>query len=416
MNISITDYFIPEKNQADQELYKRHKFFVVSVITTLLLSVFYVSFFYFVEFTPGVYIVGGYVISHFIFLYLSHIGVSLYIIGNLFALMTYLGFGYGSAMSGGVSSAIIAWFLSTKVSSFWYADRKSGYFWSALTIITVTVFLFLEVYGVEFKLHYNTKYRPYFSGTMHIGVLIYYVIVLKVYEDWKEQSILTLKNTVTEKNKLMQAITHDLRNPLTILSLELKKLYNIDGIDELKSELGVLQKQTTKLVDITNELVNPLENSNSNLVLIRHFIKNYVLDNFAEQATLKNINFKFKFHLSSKSHSINEIKMERVLQNIISNAIKYSNTNSTIDITTTKTVTSLIIKIQDEGLGLSSEEVQKIFEPYSHIDNQPTAGESTIGIGLSITKELVNELGGSIEVFSEGKNKGAMFKLTFPIS
>jgi hypothetical protein len=79
------------------------------------------------------------------------------------------------------------------VSSFWYADKKSGYFWSFITILTVTVFLVLEVNGVEFVLNYNTKYRPYFSGTMHIGVLIYYVIVLKVYEDWQEEAILQLK-------------------------------------------------------------------------------------------------------------------------------------------------------------------------------------------------------------------------------
>lgn len=407
--------FIPSENQLDPELYKRHRFFIVSLLTTLLLSVFYVSFFYFVEFTPGVYIVAGYIASHFLFLYLSYKGTSLYTIGNLFALMTYLGFGYGSATSGGVSSAVVAWFLSTKVSSFWYASRRSGYIWSAITILTVVVFLILEVSGVEFKLLYNTAYKPYFSGTMHIGVLIYYVIVLKVYEDWKEESILQQKKIVIEKQNLMQAIAHDLRNPLQVLNFKYNRIKNMQNIEDIHAEISSLHSQTMKLEKITDELVSPVKENIKDNINITNLMDELLNIHFDEQLSLKNIFVKLNSNLDSPFVLMSEIKLQRILQNLISNSIKYSQKNTQISIGLTKNKKIFQITIADEGLGLCPNELEIIFERYSGVKNTPTDGEDSIGIGLSITKDLVESQNGIIKVESPGKNKGSTFTLEFEL-
>jgi len=415
---NFLDFFIPEESKKDNNLYKRHRFFILSTVTTFILSFLYVAFFHFIEFQPGVYIVWGYIIFHMLFFIMSHYGVSLFIIGNIFASMTYFGFSYAAATSGGVSSAVVAWHLATKVSSFWYSGKKSGYFWSALTIATITALFIMEGMGHQFPTLYKEEYKFLFSGTMHVGVLIYYVVVLKVYEGWKDKSIEDLEKTILEKDRIVKVVAHDLNNPLTIMSLKISRLLkkNTDEkeSEDLRPELLNLSKEIKRIIRISEHIL-PQENNGGKSFNMSEVIQSLIEDRIQVMADNKSI--QINLTISDKKIELNRnvTLFERLLDNILSNAIKYSPTKTSIEIRIEKSTEQINLIIVDEGLGFNEQEIKNAFLEHAGIQNAPTHGESSHGIGLSIVKDLVKQLDATILLTSEGKDKGSCFQISFSI-
>jgi len=102
----------------------------------------------------------------------------------------------------------------------------------------------------------------------------------------------------------------------------------------------------------------------------------------------------------------------QVLENLISNAIKYSYPDSKVLISLYKTDGKINIEIKDEGQGIKPEEIPKLFGKFSKLSSRPTAGESSNGLGLWIVKRLTELMNGKISCESEA-GKGSVFKLEF---
>ena len=88
--------------------------------------------------------------------------------------------------------------------------------------------------------------------------------------------------------------------------------------------------------------------------------------------------------------------IRRILENLISNAIKFSEANSRIWIDLKSLDDSIMITVKDEGVGIPTEEIPRIFSRYGNISSRATAGEQSNGIGLSIVKRIIDELNGKI--------------------
>jgi two-component system sensor histidine kinase/response regulator len=99
---------------------------------------------------------------------------------------------------------------------------------------------------------------------------------------------------------------------------------------------------------------------------------------------------------------------------LIDNAGKYSEDGSTITISTDTKGESIIIKVKDEGVGIRQEDGDKLFKKFSRIENHLTSKTQGNGLGLYITKQLVESMNGSITFESE-ENKGTVFIVTFPV-
>ena len=101
------------------------------------------------------------------------------------------------------------------------------------------------------------------------------------------------------------------------------------------------------------------------------------------------------------------------MQNLISNAIKFSHPNSRVEITLYPHNNEVVISVIDHGRGISAEQLATIFTPFSSIDNRGTAGERGTGLGLAITKRIIEAHQGRIHVESE-VGKGSAFVITLP--
>ena len=227
-----------------------------------------------------------------------------------------------------------------------------------------------------------------------------------------------LQKLMEENNLLMNIVAHDLKSPINniqgltqIIELELGKadvtpyLNQIKGLttsaNHLISDLSLINKPD---IDEEAKIVEEID---------IYGLLNQVLSDFKKHADDKNI----EMQLSCDEKCVvkgNEDMLRRVMDNLISNALKFSKFETTINVSAVQNG-DLKIAIQDQGPGISEEEQKLLFGKFSRLSNQPTNGESSTGLGLAIVKRLIDSMGYGIQVQSELK-KGTTFTVVIPKS
>lgn len=250
-----------------------------------------------------------------------------------------------------------------------------------------------------------------------------------VFEDDKNAGgIITVLSDVTEEEQIererrefVSNVSHELRTPLTTLRSYLETL--ADGAWKDKEIapkfLEVTQNETERMIRMVNSLLQLSHMDSKEHTLTRKrtnfipFIQN-IIERF--EMSTKDEQIKFKRNIPDDQFDvwIDSDRMTQVLDNIISNAIKYSPDGGTIYIEVEKQINQIIVSIRDEGVGISKEKQNKIFDRFYRADRARTRKLGGAGLGLAITRELVEAHYGKIWVKSiEGK--GATFYFTLPL-
>ncbi len=238
-----------------------------------------------------------------------------------------------------------------------------------------------------------------------IAVGIYYFIIKQISQQFCSNLYISEKYLQIdhEKNEFFGVVVHDLKNPLSAI-------YSI--VDMLKTEDNVKQGEISELLDmiqisskqmfglITNLLdVNMIESgkmtvlrSDADILPIAHRVIKY----HAERAKLKNIMICFESVATSCHAFVDSNLTYQVLDNLISNAVKYSPTQATIHIRVLPQAKSVRCEIQDQGEGLSPSDQKLLFQKFTRLKPKPTGGEHSTGLGLFIVKKLVEAMQGKI--------------------
>ncbi|MCH8209310.1 MAG: PAS domain S-box protein, partial [Nitrospinae bacterium] len=223
------------------------------------------------------------------------------------------------------------------------------------------------------------------------------------------------------KNKFLGIASHDLRNPLYIIqSLSEALLEN--------SQSGVLHKNHIKLLRKINSSSNHMAVLLNNLLDISKIESgkieldkkahdfNVILENQVELNQLiadkKGIRLIIKLG-NIPLLSVDKNAMTQVIDNFISNAIKFSPPDARIDIGTDNTGNGIRFWVRDQGPGISSEDQKLLFGEFQTLSAKPTGGEKSTGLGLAIVKKIINLHGGKVGVCSE-PGKGCTFYFTIP--
>lgn len=135
--------------------------------------------------------------------------------------------------------------------------------------------------------------------------------------------------------------------------------------------------------------------------------------NYRDNAKAKNITIEFKTESTSKLLRTDPQHLETILNQLVSNAIKYSPLHSTIVTTVTQQANILRCEVSDEGPGILDSEKHLVFLPYTKLSALPTGGESSTGLGLALVKKLVGALHGT--VWFENLEKGVRFIVELPL-
>lgn len=215
-----------------------------------------------------------------------------------------------------------------------------------------------------------------------------------------------LKRIHDEKNGLIHILAHDLKSPLNNNKglIQLVKMPNNLSEDQ-KDYLNKLEKSNEQGVQLIEDLlqlykIESEQSADVKAINIRSFFEDLVLKH-EDNAKLKGIKIQRKITAIGNDYHTDPGKLQRIMDNLISNALKFSFEKTTVFITIEQDENQLQIEVKDEGMGILKEEQPKIFQKFQKMSNKPTAGESTSGLGLSIVKTLVEQLKGTIEFESE---------------
>ncbi len=231
-----------------------------------------------------------------------------------------------------------------------------------------------------------------------------------------------LRELNDEKNEFLGIAAHDLKNPLSGIKglAELIAMGNmeeaeiIDFANHIKTSAEFMFGLITDLLDI-NSIEEGKLNLNCEVFPINALLNNAILE-FKQRAEAKNIELISNIKTTYVMVNLDMPKTRQVIENIISNAIKFSPLNKQIYINSSveKSNNFVLIEVQDQGPGISSEDMKKLFGKFARLSARPTADEHSTGLGLSIVKKLVEAMGGKIWCESQ-PGKGSSFKFTFPI-
>ncbi len=225
------------------------------------------------------------------------------------------------------------------------------------------------------------------------------------------------------KSRFLANISHEIRTPLNSIYGFAQILINRqDKIQFGEKELGYLNMIKIAGGNLTELINNVLDLSK--IEAGKDEIKNEEIDieiliktvfhGLKSTAFKKGIKFVYNFSNLPQIIFTDRNKLQRILINLISNAIKFTPTNKYINFNSTSTGENLVFEISDEGIGIPEDKLTDIFKPFTQVDNSNTRHYQGTGLGLSITKNLINLLDGKIEVESS-LDVGSTFTVTIPI-
>jgi signal transduction histidine kinase len=221
-----------------------------------------------------------------------------------------------------------------------------------------------------------------------------------------------------EKDTLMNIMVHDLKAPLNNIK-GLTSLVELDGgINTNQQYYLKLVKDSTEagLEMITDLLDAHAMESDTGLNLEDINVKDFIthrVNTFTNAAAEKQVSVLVDITDTVEVLRTDKGYLARILDNLISNAIKFSPHGKRVWISITKTNSNVTFSIKDEGQGFSETDKQHVFKKFKKLSARPTAGESSNGLGLAIVKILIDRLCGTIQLNSK-QGQGSEFLITLP--
>jgi two-component system, sensor histidine kinase and response regulator len=226
-----------------------------------------------------------------------------------------------------------------------------------------------------------------------------------------------------EKNEFLGIAAHDLKNPLSAIqgwAEMISEEYDEMSRDEVIDVAHLIIDSSRRMFELIRNLldVNAIESGKINISLVQMDmlpIVQKLIENYNKQAKLKNITLQLESDKNQYDVLVDKNAIEQVLDNLISNAIKYSPYDKKVSIEIKATEKSVQCQIKDEGPGLSDTDQNQLFCKFIRLTPKPTGKEHSTGLGLFIVKKLVTAMNGKVWCKSQ-LGKGSTFFVEFPIS
>ena len=223
---------------------------------------------------------------------------------------------------------------------------------------------------------------------------------------------------MTVQDEFISTVSHEMRTPLTsIRGFSQTLLSSWDRIDDenKKKFIKIIEDQSNRLINLVENILTISKANSGNIVMKKVFVNasiRSIIPIFKEQYKHHKIEFLPKNDLPPVR--LDDDKLQQIMTNLIDNGCKYSPEGSTVTVITEARGDSVIIKVKDEGVGIKQEDSDKLFKKFSRIENHLTSKTQGNGLGLYITKQLVEIMNGVITFESE-ENRGTTFIVEFPI-
>jgi len=224
-----------------------------------------------------------------------------------------------------------------------------------------------------------------------------------------------------EKNYFLGMASHDLRNPLgniiTLSELIDEEIGHHFPLEH-KNYLKVIQSTSRQMMDLLTELLDVsriesgLAASHITTVNVHELLQECISTNKAH-ADKKQIHLNYSLTDTTMTINCDRFQINQILNNLISNAIKYSYAGTPVEVIVEQNSASTIFHVQDQGQGIPEQEHKKLFDAFTRTSVRSTGGEASTGLGLNIVKKLIEGHGGKIWLKSD-IGKGSTFSFSIP--
>ncbi len=229
-----------------------------------------------------------------------------------------------------------------------------------------------------------------------------------------------IEQMLLKQKRFISDAAHELKTPLTAIKADLEVTLRSKNL-ELSEAKDAMNRTLEEIDSLSAITANLLATSKHELVDsykkdINIFQLNNLINKVAKKyaAITKEKNIRIIENLADVKIKGDQKDIEQVLNNIIDNAIKYSKDDSSINIVLTQNNKKAEVKIEDEGVGIAEKDLAHIFDPFYRADISRTKSKTEgYGLGLAISKDIIESYGGKIEVTSK-PNKGSTFTITLP--
>lgn len=310
-----------------------------------------------------------------------------------------------------------------------YVKGKNGYSdWSKPTVITIDV--------------EKPPWRRWWAYTLYTLILLLFIYIVanyvKLLEKLIKQRTIELNNKLDENEKLYKKLidyekfkndffvnlAHEIRTPVNVIlsTLQLYDKYNEDDNNEktgFMRHIAVIRRNSLRLLKVVNNIIDTSKINegkyriNTTETDIVYLVEEVTLSmkEYIESNDLKLI---FDTEIEEKSVECDPNEIERCIINLISNAVKFSECGGNIWVNIYDKDNKIEISVKDNGIGISHDKKQFIFERFKQVENNISSRKSGSGIGLTLVKSLIELHGGTVSVESD-LGKGSEFIITLPV-
>lgn len=240
------------------------------------------------------------------------------------------------------------------------------------------------------------------------------------------QELIELNHSLTEltndKNEFLALAANDLKRPLESiqeLSTLMQRSISQFSQDKLQEFAKIIEVSSQRMTQLIRNLLqaNDIETGKFDMPLGIYDVSTslqFLADDYLDAAREKSLQLNIEIPQEECKLLVNKRALLQILDNLLSNAIKYSPYGKTVHVRFIKQQDVMRCEIQDEGIGISPEEQQKLFNKFSRLTPRPTGNESATGLGLFIVKKLVETMNGQVTCDST-LGKGTTFIVSFPL-
>lgn len=260
---------------------------------------------------------------------------------------------------------------------------------------------------------------PPFWETWWFRLILFIIIAGIIYFGLKTYANHLRRLHNEDKINFFTTTTHDIRTSLTLINAPIEELNNEKNLsDQGRYYVNLATEQIGRLSFVATQLLDfqKVDVGKGQLFLVMVDIVNLVRRQksiFEAGAKKRDIKINFSSNKESFYSAVDELKIEKVVNNLISNAVKYSHSNSKIDIILNCNTDKWTLEVKDYGLGISESAQRKLFREFYRGDNVVNSKMVGSGIGLLLVKNYVSMHNGDVSLQSK-ENEGSTFKITIP--
>ena len=352
--------------------------------------------------------------------------------GHFLVFILTCGFTSLCFVEGGLQGHAIAWLVSVPLCAFLLLGQKAATQWAVFAFLAASLVATLDLMGIKLPVTYNMKWNSVVSSAGYLGLIAFMFLLGLIFETGRARAQAKMQDALTElataneglvhlnneKNEFLGMAAHDLKNPLTVILGCAEMVGMTDDQTKarqfLKHIVNAAQRMHRMITDLLD--VNAIETGKFNSKIepcnMRKLVERSV-ENNRPAAAQKGIEIRVGVSEGLWAKADSAATMQ-ILENLISNALKYSPPNTTTHVHTLPEANYVLVSVRDEGPGISEADQKKLFQKFTRLSARPTGGESSTGLGLAIVKRLAEAMSGTIQCYSV-PGAGSTFTLRLPV-